>query len=196
MALAFTRFYNRSFDRSPYTTLAIANSGLSVLGDCLAQAVQVAGASDGETVRYDPVRSARFAVFGLVMGPFIGRWVKFLEQQFPMNAGKTTAGNLLALTKRVASDQILMAPLGLTIFLGSMGVMEGRSSGEIGLKYHDLFWPALYTNWKVWPAIQFVNFKFVPLAFRVPFQSTCGCFWTLYLSMLNSSDSNQHPKSA
>lgn len=26
----------------------------------------------------------------------------------------------------------------------------------------------------------------MPLAYRVPFQSTCGVFWTLYLSLLNS----------
>jgi hypothetical protein len=86
-----------------------------------------------------------------------------------------------------------------------MGIMEGRSQDEITTKYRDLYMPALYTNWKVWPAVQvraspyileirvvktssqFVNFKFIPLPFRVPFQSSCGCFWTLYLSLLNSS---------
>lgn len=26
----------------------------------------------------------------------------------------------------------------------------------------------------------------MPLPYRVPFQSTCGVFWTLYLSLLNS----------
>jgi hypothetical protein len=31
-----------------------------------------------------------------------------------------------------------------------------------------------------------VNFRYMPLPYRVPFQSTCGVFWTLYLSILNS----------
>ena len=26
----------------------------------------------------------------------------------------------------------------------------------------------------------------MPLPYRVPFQSTCGVFWTLYLSLLNA----------
>lgn len=34
--------------------------------------------------------------------------------------------------------------------------------------------------------IQLVNFRFMPLPYRVPFQSSCGVFWTLYLSLLNA----------
>ena len=34
--------------------------------------------------------------------------------------------------------------------------------------------------------VQLINFRFMPLAYRVPFQSTCGVFWTLYLSLLNA----------
>lgn len=33
---------------------------------------------------------------------------------------------------------------------------------------------------------QLINFRYMPLAYRVPFQSTCGVFWTLYLSILNA----------
>lgn len=47
-----------------------------------------------------------------------------------------------------------------------------------------MYLPALTANWKVWPAIQLFNFRFVPLRFRVPFTSSCGIAWTLYLSLL------------
>lgn len=33
---------------------------------------------------------------------------------------------------------------------------------------------------------QLINFRYMPLPYRVPFQSTCGVFWTLYLSIVNS----------
>ena len=33
---------------------------------------------------------------------------------------------------------------------------------------------------------QLINFRYMPLPYRVPFQSTCGVFWTLYLSIANS----------
>jgi len=84
-----------------------------------------------------------------------------------------------------------------------MGVMERRSVAQIKAKYSDLYWPALSTNWKVWPLAQvrsvlnalllsfesihqLVNFRYMPLPYRVPFQSGCGVFWTLYLSLMNA----------
>jgi len=69
-----------------------------------------------------------------------------------------------------------------------MGVMEGHSLPAIRTKFADLYLPAIIANWSVWPIIQFTNFRFMPLPYRVPFQATCGVFWTLYLSLLNSSD--------
>jgi protein Mpv17 len=79
-----------------------------------------------------------------------------------------------------------MAPLGLVLFIGSMGMMEGRTRSQIKQKYQDLYGDAIVANWKVWPVAQLVNFRFMPLPYRVPFSQACGVFWTLYLSMLNS----------
>ena len=83
-----------------------------------------------------------------------------------------------------------------------MGIMERRSASQIREKYADMFAPALLTNWKVWPIAQvssrtlsverqlnfsqMINFRYMPLPFRIPFQSGCGVFWTLYLSILNA----------
>lgn len=67
-----------------------------------------------------------------------------------------------------------------------MGVMERRTTPQIKQKFSDLYTPALITNWQVWPIAQLINFRFMPLPYRVPFQSTCGVFWTLYLSIINS----------
>ena len=52
---------------------------------------------------------------------------------------------------------------------------------------------ALIANWKVWPLIQTINFKLMPLQYRVPFQSTCGIAWTLYLSLLNAKSVKPFP---
>ncbi|KAK7463832.1 hypothetical protein VKT23_007169 [Stygiomarasmius scandens] len=72
-----------------------------------------------------------------------------------------------------------------------MGVLENRNAQEIREKYTDLYKPALITNWQVWPIAQLINFRFMPLPYRVPFQSTCGVFWTLYLSMINSKEDSK-----
>ena len=45
-----------------------------------------------------------------------------------------------------------------------MAIMEGTDPGE---KVRGTYWEALKKNWMVWPAVQAVNFKFVPLQHRV-----------------------------
>ncbi|KAI5119930.1 hypothetical protein M0805_000895 [Coniferiporia weirii] len=103
--------------------------------------------------------------------------------------GRAPGASGLAVAKRVAADQLLMAPFGLALFLGSMGVMEadrGHTKAHVRHKFTDLYGSALSANWRVWPLAQVVNFRYMPLAYRVPFQATCGIFWNLYLSLLNS----------
>ena len=72
------------------------------------------------------------------------------------------------------------------MFIGAMGVMEGRTRKQIREKYKDMYADAIIANWKVWPLAQLINFRFMPLPYRVPFSQVCGVFWTLYLSMLNA----------
>ena len=45
-----------------------------------------------------------------------------------------------------------------------MAIMEGTDPGE---KLRGTYWEALKKNWMVWPAVQAVNFRFVPLEHRV-----------------------------
>jgi protein Mpv17 len=49
-----------------------------------------------------------------------------------------------------------------------------------------MYLSALFANWQLWPMIQLVNFRFVPLRLRVPFTSACGIAWTLWLSLLSA----------
>jgi len=48
-------------------------------------------------------------------GPVIGRWNKYLELKFPLRTRREGAatGSFAALSKRVAVDQIVMAPIGV-----------------------------------------------------------------------------------
>lgn len=165
-------------------------------------------------------------------GPLIGRWNKFLEARFPLRsltsqstfsplssgvqfgAASSASGSVgvhigalprvsgFAVAKRVAADQLLMAPVGLGLFLGSMGYMEAHAEGanagaHVTHKFRDLYGSALAANWQVWPLAQVVNFRYMPLAYRVPFQATCGIFWNLYLSLLNArGNADEHKEEA
>ncbi|GAA5849041.1 hypothetical protein JCM8547_006421 [Rhodosporidiobolus lusitaniae] len=224
------RVYTRSFERSPYLTLCIANGLLMSIGDLSAQLLPIPGAPD----IYDPARTLRFAVFGASMGPLGGAWNKFLEVNFPLRPipvhGRVPAAmakvkvedppelpaglkeqlpkgarwergganeksgpgvmhdevevgvSVAQLAKRVAADQLGMAPISLVIFLLSMSLLEGLNAEETRQKIRDQYWPILSVNWQVWPILQLINFRYVPLPYRVPFGSICGIAWTCFLS--------------
>ncbi|WVR07909.1 hypothetical protein IAU60_004952 [Kwoniella sp. DSM 27419] len=177
--LDFAKFYNSNFDRRPIPTLIITNGVLNTLADLLLHEAT----PTSPTPAYDPARTFRFAIYGMAMGPLIGRWMRVLERSIPVRPG---GSQTVQLAKRVFADQAVMAPFGMCLFVGTMGVMEGRTSDEISQKFSDMYMPALIANWKVWPLIQTINFKLMPIQYRVPFQSTCGIAWTLYLSLLNA----------
>jgi len=200
ICIPIARFYQQSFETHPYRTLAVTNGSLNALGDIVAQASQRALGDKAieEQHRYDLARTFRFFCFGFGLGPFIGKWNLFLERRFPLRTVAGSAGKVSAraLSKRVAMDQLVMAPAGIAVFIGSMGIMEGRSLSQIQQKAADLYIPALTANWKVWPLAQLINFRYMPLPYRVPFQSTCGVFWTLYLSILNAKEDEKQDHAA
>ncbi|GAA5987549.1 hypothetical protein JCM5350_006034 [Sporobolomyces pararoseus] len=92
------------------------------------------------------------------------------------------AVSLKALLKRVAADQVGMAPISLLIFLFSMSLLEGLNGEETQEKIKNNYWPILFVNWQVWPILQLINFRYVPLKYRVPFGSILGILWTGFLS--------------
>jgi protein Mpv17 len=113
---------------------------------------------------------------GVVFGPCAATWFKILQRHVNM---KSPNGTILA---RVACDQGLFAPTFIGIFLSSMAVMEGSSPKE---KLERSYWEALSTNWMIWPFVQMVNFKMVPLEHRLLFVNGVSVGWNCYLSYLN-----------
>lgn len=85
---------------------------------------------------------------------------------------------------RVACDQGIFAPTFIGIFLSSMAVLEGTSPKE---KLEKNYTSAMASNYCVWPFVQLVNFKLVPLQHRLLFVNVISIGWNSYLSYLNSS---------
>ena len=69
-----------------------------------------------------------------------------------------------------------------------MTIAEGGGKRALAKKFQDVYIPSLKANYVLWPAVQIVNFRFMPLQFQLPFVSTVGIAWTAYLSLTNSSD--------
>ncbi|KAJ2082973.1 hypothetical protein H4R24_001167 [Coemansia sp. RSA 988] len=98
----------------------------------------------------------------------------------------TLAAWIATTGKRVAVDQIIFAPAAVAAFFTGMGLMEGKTFGEIRDHLHERYFKALAGNYVLWPAAQIVNFSIVPLMYRVPFSGMVGILWNFYLSWVNS----------
>lgn len=65
-------------------------------------------------------------------------------------------------------DQILFAPIGISIFLASAPAVEGKDPVE---KVKMGLWPTYKINCLLWPFAQFANFTMVPMQHRLLFVS-------------------------
>lgn len=74
-------------------------------------------------------------------------------------------------------------------------------------KFRDVYLPTLKANFVLWPAVQILNFRVIPIQFQIvslrpapgqalpstnrlyqPFVSSVGIAWTAYLSLTNSTE--------
>lgn len=65
------------------------------------------------------------------------------------NTGQPGQISVAALFKRVAADQLLMAPIGLAIFISTMAILEGLDWDQVVERYKRLYWPVLLINWQM-----------------------------------------------
>ncbi|KAI9738918.1 MAG: hypothetical protein M1818_005231 [Claussenomyces sp. TS43310] len=133
---------------------------------------------------FDFERLARFAGYGFFMAPIQLKWFQFLSSSFPVTK-KSALGPAM---KRVAFDQLIFAPLGIALFFTVMTVAEGGGRRAVTNKIRDMYLPTLKANFMVWPAVQIINFRLMPIQLQVPFVSSVGIAWTAYLSLSNAAE--------
>lgn len=195
-------WYQARLAARPLLTQSVTTSILFAVGDITAQQlVEKKGLE-----KHDLARTGRMALYGgsrlsqsssaapsrprlhietgtdppspAIFGPAATTWFKFLQRNVNLRGTNST---ILA---RVALDQGVFAPTFIGIFLGSMAVLEDTPPQD---KLEKSYKAALLTNWMIWPFVQVVNFKFVPLQHRVLFVNLISIGWNCYLSYLNSS---------
>ena len=137
-------------------TQCVTTAILFATGDTMAQQlVEKKGIANHEYAR-----TGRMVLYGgCVFAPAATTWFGFLQRRVRIPGSPN-----LEIAARVAADQGVFACCNLFVFLSSMAIMEGTDPKK---KLESTYWTALQKNWMVWPAVQFTNFKFVPLEHRV-----------------------------
>ncbi|KAK4939873.1 Protein required for ethanol metabolism [Elasticomyces elasticus] len=169
------KWYQARLAKRPLLTQAVTTAVLFGAGDVLAQqAVEKKGFRN-----HDVTRTGRMVLYGgCVFGPAATKWYGFLQKRINLSSHNAT------IAARVAADQTVFATCNLAFFLSSMAVMEGSDPKE---KLEKSYWSGLKANWAIWPAVQAVNFKLVPLEHRVLVVNVVSLGWNCFLSYLNSS---------
>jgi len=61
-----------------------------------------------------------------------------------------------------------------------MTVAEGGSKRAVMKKFQDVYVPALKANYLVWPAVQILNFRVIPLQFQIVSLENLGNLGNLF----------------
>ncbi|KAF2713561.1 hypothetical protein K504DRAFT_424277 [Pleomassaria siparia CBS 279.74] len=165
-------------------TQSITTAVLFATGDVLAQqAVEKVGLE-----KHNLARTGRMAAYGgVVFGPAATKWYNFLASRVNLSSKNGT------IAARVACDQFVFAPINMGVFLSSMAYFEGSSPKE---RLKKAYVPGMTNNFLLWPWVQAVNFRFVPLEHRVLVVNFVALGWNCYLSFLNSGGGGNAPASS
>ena len=101
---------------------------------------------------------------------------------------ETTA---IATFKKMVFDQTIFAPCFLIYVFVVMPKFDGKSNEEAINSAKEKLWPTMLTNWKVWPFVQFMNFKFIPVTYHILVVNSVAIWWNAYVSwMVNKNKDN------
>ncbi|KAH6574358.1 hypothetical protein BASA62_002451 [Batrachochytrium salamandrivorans] len=96
------------------------------------------------------------------------------------------ASPMPTLAARVSLDQLVFAPSFLAVFFAATGLMwRVAPSQRSAPRFCWLSRDAPVSNYKLWPAVQMINFYLVPPPLPRHYRYVIALGWNTYLSVLN-----------
>lgn len=166
--------------------IAIA-SGIGCVGDVIAQTIE-------ERESIDLNRTMRVAFWGFISAGPVFLWLRKLEV---LIGGSTLKQTL----KKVALHQAVASPIHNAAFYGFTGLwIQREAAEETEGKPPETSFQAWFDQWNkklrdemietqitanmIWFPANMIAFMFLPLRYRVPYQSALGSVWMAYLSFI------------
>ncbi|EMR09551.2 hypothetical protein PNEG_02137 [Pneumocystis murina B123] len=201
--------YNEFYQKYPILTLSVTNSLLGGISNMSAQTISAIHSRlrrinsfnlktkkvEMENISLDnPDKSyttfyipsafrfsqlIRFMSYNFLTTPIQLWWYSFLDHLSTISRISNTA----ELIKRILMDQFLFTPISLTFYLVFMSLTEELSKKKLKNKFNQGFFSILKANYCIWPAVQLINFKYIPLKYQIPFLNSISIFWTIYLTI-------------
>jgi protein Mpv17 len=193
-------WYTSMLATRPLLTKSLTSSCIMSVSDVMCQelvqrALPTASTKNLSTATLsslDSNRTLQVAITGFIWsGPVTHFWYGLLERIYAYVAQLFSIQSpAVALCVKLLLDAILFSPTVVTGYFIVRSFLEGgdwvKSSQD---KLRTKFKPTLFSAWRFWPAVNSVNFYFVPLPFRVLYMNVLSLLWSGYLTHVNSAQS-------
>lgn len=182
--------YNSMLEANPMTTRIVTSGVIGALGDLFSQNLESKGKNKKD------IDFRRLFIFTIsaafYFAPVIGAWFSFLNTlSFPGGEGSKALGMLLVDQTAGAVSVIgtyfffyeiidHLVPGGNACLAGVNPLSSILTKGSSAVR-HTL--PSvLVANWKVWPPLNFLNFRYVPPMYQLLVSNLASFFWNIYLA--------------
>lgn len=175
--------YSEKLESHPFTTQMITSGILGGAADVTTQWLEHGWAEkDGKTPKdWDWRRLAAVTMFGIIgMGPMGHVWYIYLDRF----TKAFCRSNWSMIMTKVAGDTFVFGPVCLWLFFASVSVMEGKEWENIRRKLWRDFVPTYIVDYSFWPAVQGINFHFVPVRHQLLVVNTVCFFDDIFLTYI------------
>ncbi|CAI0441299.1 unnamed protein product [Linum tenue] len=162
----------------PLKTEVISSGLIWGAGDIAAQAINN---YTPEKINWKRVATTSLFGFGFV-GPVGHFWYQGLDRF--MRSQLFHPNSLRFVGVKVAIDGFIFGPLDLLLFFTYMGIAAGKSVPQIRDDMKRDFLPAFMFEGGIWPIIQVVNFRFVPVKYQLLYVNFFCLIDSCFLSWL------------
>jgi hypothetical protein len=195
----FFRLYKYYLLKHPIKTKAITNGIIYSIADITCQKIENKYNKQKEDKSYNTTRTFIFWLFGTFMsGPFNHFWMNRLNKfgQILIKSKKYSSNKSNIIM--VGLDQLIYSPIYSIIFFTSahfanekINNVENKSNKIIfkeSIEHTKKIFPITYSSeFFFWPIIQFINFKYININYRVLFMGKCNLLWSIFTSyMINN----------
>ncbi|KAF7268402.1 mitochondrial inner membrane protein Mpv17-like [Rhynchophorus ferrugineus] len=167
------RAYQKLLDKHFLLVQCVQTGSMMAVGDVVAQTL----IEKKQNKEFEPMRTVKFGLLGVCfVGPTLTVWYRILAKYL----GKS--GSSSGALKKVAIDQIVFLPTFLAVFIANVNLMNGKNMRDLKQEMVKTYPDVVINSWKIWPAVQLINFYWVPRHYQVLLVQTVALFWNPYLS--------------
>ncbi|XP_065192889.1 uncharacterized protein LOC135823939 [Sycon ciliatum] len=187
----FLAWYNGMLQKAPVPTKAITSGILFGAGDGIAQLLSM---RSEKGTPFDLPRFLRASAFGFFfLGPLAHLHFNFLEYLVVKRLAVSAA--LMPFAKVGIEQFTYWAPVINAFYHFIIGFMEGIGFNASIDRVKERWLPTMKANYTIWPAVQLLNFKLVPIAHQLNFVLVVSLGWAVYLSSLGGAKAAESAES-